>query len=383
MWERLLKRNVKIAIIADSLPFFYNSGVGTVILECIAAILAYGWEVVVIGPDFAGSEKFSGIFLPSIGVGRGYRVALPFNSKALREQFEQVDVVHIHSVSPIAFQAIAVLSTMKNPPRVIWHLHTQLEEYLRVWGLSFLTGVINHQIMRCLDKVDLVLVPSDFFRDIVIKSYGHAVKIKTWAAPINLPENIPEMIKYLMLNATGMTGVKDDTLLLQYIGRISIENNIPFLMSLMNELEDDNVGLVLVGGGDINRFEKMLTDKARTKVGFLGQLPRIKGLAYCRLMDYGVTPTVTGTQGLGLLEQMARYLPVIAPSGTCYDQPIKLSRGGDSLPLKVKTWAESIRSKINDRSYASLYGENASEYVLREYSVEGQRKKLIEYYKKP
>jgi 1,2-diacylglycerol 3-alpha-glucosyltransferase len=373
----------KVAIVSESMPHFYNSGVGVVIEECLAAIANNGWESLLIGPAFPGCKDHAGVWIPSAKIARGYRTTaatgfLYFQS--LKKHLADIDIVHIHSISSLTFLMLDIISTMERRPKVILHLHTQADEYLRKWGMGVWSALMNDVVGRyCAEKTDMVIVPTDFFREIAETSYG-LTDSRVWTAPISLPDKMKTTAsKAELIESLGL-GLSPEASLLYYIGRVGPEKNLDFLFEVMKALQGEDVGLIVTGGGMIDRYRSKLPPDIRRKVGFLGQQPREVGIGLCSNMSMGLTASTTETQGVALLEQMAMSLPVIAPMFTCFDQPITESGGGEILDLDPALWAKAIRCYMHQPTLSRDSGRCGAQYVRAKYSRETQHGKLIAIY---
>lgn len=394
------RKNVKITLVSDS---WYPCGVLEVLLICIGFIEKEGWPTPVLtGAKYDEfNQPAQGIWLESYPApkNRGYRCSKIYENESLSkltEAIRQADVVHIHSFSTLAIPAILIARKLKK--KIILHLHTQVDEYLKaILGKCSVALIpfINLLVQLCCNKVDLVVTPSEYFAEMLTKRLKLKVKPSVWSAPIIIPENLPE-VDLNLLYLEGDRIIPQDRSLLVYVGRIGEEKNIEDLLQLFKGITETGVktGLVLIGDGEIKRFRQIaneILDKDSIYVSFLGRRPRQEILALNLLASennktkeekvVGITDSLTETQGLGLLEQMACGLAVIAPKDTCMSYDIIQSRGGVVFSPDHPE-LEEISSLFADRETLTEMGERNSAYMAEHYSANQKQKELVALYEK-
>jgi len=111
-------------------------------------------------------------------------------------------------------------------------------------------------------------------------------------------------------------GIKENEVVLMFLGRLSIEKNIEALITQYAELikTHDNTRLLIAGGGpDGDKFKKMVENYGlEDKVVFTGMIPPQEVGFYYQVGDLFVNFSTTETQGLTYIEALASGLPLLA-----------------------------------------------------------------------
>jgi len=271
---------------------------------------------------------------------------------------------------------------MKDPPKSILHLHTQAEEYARKLFGVFSQPIVDfvaNRIENAAGRADLVMVPSYHFSEVIQARYNLTKSPTVWASPVDI--SAADVSKARLLART--LELPEDSKVVYFIGRIEPEKNIEFLLRVFALLEGEKrIHLVLAGGGQIPKLRKKVPQRLQNRIHFLGHVPREVTLGLCKFFQIGITASTTETQGLGLLEQMAMGMPVMAPIGTCFDLPIIDSGGGDIFPLEPRLWAQNIVCAIDDYDWCKSMGRMGSEYIENNYSPVYQHRKLQRIYER-
>ena len=357
-----LKRVVQISEAGK----LYVSGV-TVVVEGIQQfLLSLGIACQTIG---------AGI-LPYRKIQRGYPSTAPFlllSWPTLLKHLKGADVVHVHSLTPLSIFTIWILNLFGNRPKIVLTLHTQTTAYLNSWdktkSVKFKIKILNMLTRYICLNVDKVLVPSENFRLELMKeiSFPPEFTATVWSSPISRPE-LPKVTREDLLNG-GSIKLHPDAKVLYYYGRIGSEKGIDFLIEVMRALGLKlNIALVLVGGGEIEKYQSLIPENLKDRISFFGQKPREYGMALAEHAFLAITCSETETQGLTSLELMLMGLLLLAPRNTCFDQVINQSGGGISLGRSIKEWVENIELLASHPGTAIEMGKKAQEYVEKGFS---------------
>lgn len=388
------KLNPKIAIVSES---FYSCGVRVVIKQCEEIITNHGWSIpVLVGPKIKGTNYSNYISLPSKAVSkkRNYFRTLFFSpiktQKVLRDIFTKTDIVHIHSISLLSIRSIFLLNKInrnrENKIKVIFHIHTQFEQYLKTWygilGVP-MAKIVGFFINFCIRSSDLVIFPTEFYRNMYTKKSKIVTKQKVWCAPIS----VKTKTDFYLSDLSKMIGNKSlaDKKILVYVGRLGNEKNINKLFDFFQRLSilSDDFLLLLIGTGEIDYFLKQISSlpkEARSAIILLGQHPKNKVLQINKMAYAGISLSITEVQGLAVLEQMACGMPVIVPEDTCWESWVKESGGGIVTRRDLSNFSEAYKFLL-DKDKCKIAGKKSKEYVEKKFSGEVLNKELINIYK--
>ncbi|MFA6963438.1 MAG: glycosyltransferase [Patescibacteria group bacterium] len=369
----------RIAVIAETLPKDrYKSGVGVVVGETVSAAMEHHLHVTLIGPSATDQTCDKRITVPCIRPVRNYPSTFPFLifwTFALYNALQEVQLVHIHSVTPLSVWSIVILSMMKNRPKVVFHLHTDFSQYLAAWiGWKLLRDIainLTASVTRfCCNRADKILAPSAFFAKKMKRELKLDRNIEVWSSPITLPE-IEAEVKvpqgpYIVCAC-----------------RVGDEKNIVHLFKVLTFLSKE-ISLVIVGGGEIKRYKKIIAEKwpkLEKRIIFTGAVSRVELLAYCRKALCFVFGSKTETQGLTVFEALAMRIPAFVMKGYCFDDLLSDCEDVSLLPDDPEAWAAAISMFMYDRSLAKIAGNEGAKLVEEKLSSRVQRKRLVTIYR--
>jgi glycosyltransferase involved in cell wall biosynthesis len=133
---------------------------------------------------------------------------------------------------------------------------------------------------------------------------------------------------------------------LLFVGRLGQEKNLPFLLQVYKEVQEEfpATRLVLVGGGPEEKNLKYLAKQLgiASKLVFTGALPKEKVIECYYSADLFVFASVTETQGLVLPEAKAAGLPIIALSAYGVKEMVTDGEDGFLITPKLNRERETI-----------------------------------------
>ena len=134
-----------------------------------------------------------------------------------------------------------------------------------------------------------------------------------------------------------------------FVGRLSHEKNIPFLLDIFRDLPD--FSLSIAGKGS---QEDILKAYASENVKFLGHIPNDKMAELYESHDALLLPSLVEPWGLVVEEAIYHGMPVVASDRVgCAQEMILAPNTGYVLPLERDIWLDSIH-KLSD---ASVYSD--------------------------
>jgi len=357
----------------------YTSGVTNVAAGIEEFLISLGIECETVGADN----------LPYAKIERGYPSTAPFlifSWPTIYLYVKSADLVHVHSLTPLSIFTIWMLSLLKNRPKIVLTLHTDASAYLRIWGKKgFLTdckiALINCFTKYCCLHVNRVLVPSENFRLQIMKEIKFPADfvITPWPAPIAMPE-LPTVTREDLLGGGSMK-LDPDSKIVYYFGRVGSEKGIDHLIEVFSSLDPSlNIALVLVGGGEIDKYQAMIPESLKDRVSFFGHRPREYAMALAKHAYLAITCSKTETQGLTSFELMLMRLMLLAFGNTCFDEAIIQSGGGMLLPSSKDSWVETIEFLATSPKAVYGMGKDAEQYVQEYCTPKARYSALIKIY---
>lgn len=225
---------------------------------------------------------------------------------------------------------------------------------------------INKIKSRELELADLILVPSNFSKDILIDNDVKRDKIKVVQLGINMPRSM-DVKKYDLSH--------DLPLNLVFVGTLSKRKGVYELVEAFSKIKINKINLNLIGyfNKDVEK-DLLLKSKEINIVGHVSNDQLFKHLAK---NDVFILPSLEDSFGLVVLEAMACGLPVIVTENVGAKDIV--IDGYNGFVIKAKD-EEAIKEKImyfyNNREKIEEIGLNARK-TAEKYTWELYRENVV------
>jgi glycosyltransferase involved in cell wall biosynthesis len=344
---------MRLAFFADSYKP-YLSGVTNSMELLVKELRELGHKVYIFAPRYPGHVDTDPdiIRFPSLPTRYPkFRLAIPYI-----QRLPEVDLIHSHSPFQIGMLARYVAHRRKVP--LVYTFHTLFTRYVHYAKfvpepLSKL-AMVNY-IREFCRRTDLIIAPSEMSRR-VLRVWG--VKNRVEVVPSGV-----DMQRVSLANAEEKRSairkkykIPENALVLLYVGRITKEKNISFLLKAFERIKDENVYLLLVGGGPL--LDELSSEK-RERMFLTGEVKYPEVLSYYAVGDLFVFSSTTETQGLVLAEAKALGLPVVALFAGGLVDTVRSGEDGYLTPRNLGQFVEHIRRLIEDPALRLKLGHSA------------------------
>lgn len=248
----------------------------------------------------------------------GYSLAKPVSSTRLKFVREFApDIIHIHNEFGIGFSGVLCAKLLGVP--LVYTLHTMYDDYIYYVAPKLLlntTKEISHKYMKFFAvQANAVTGPSrkceEYFRltglDKDVNVIPNAVEMDRFAAK--------ELTEQEKADLRAQHGIKPDTMLACFVGRLGREKSVDVLLDYWKEaiIPEDNIMLMVIGEGPV---KEELEEQARSlgisdMVVFVGKVPHDELPPYYTISDVYVTASLSDTNSISMLEGMCSGLPVL------------------------------------------------------------------------
>jgi len=160
-------------------------------------------------------------------------------------------------------------------------------------------------------------------------------------------------------------GIPENAKVLVYLGRISTEKNIAFLIDAFKKLYARDTFLLLIGGGP-ELVDLRLSNLPN--VILEGELPHAFAMEYCRAGDIFVFASTSETQGLVLAEAKAIGLPIVALFAGGLVETIRNGIDGYLVQRNLDIFVSHIKKLLNDNELREKMGEEARKDAINRFS---------------
>jgi glycosyltransferase involved in cell wall biosynthesis len=311
---------------------------------------------------------------------RTQRLALPLErlivSSARRAR---LDVVHTQTPFGIGYAGVQAGRALGIP--VVHTYHTYYAEYVHYLRAGArLARRLTPAVSRWFCNLhDWVIVPSHDIEDL-LAGYGVRRPLEVLMTGVPIP---PVATPEERVLARRELGLAPEERALLFVGRIAREKNLDLLLDAMPELlaRDPRLVLFLAGDGpDRLRLERAVVARGLAReVRFLGWVPHDAIEPCYRAADVFVFPSLTETQGLALLEAMARGCAVVAAHGPGVRELIDHGVNGLLAAPEPRAFARAVTVLLARPQLARRLGESARRRA-GDLESAGQARTLLERY---
>jgi len=298
---------MRYAIVSETYPPEIN-GVALTVQGLERGLRSRGHEVHVVRPrqsaqDVAAPHELlvRGAPLPRYP---GLRLGLPAMSRLLAAwKQDRPDAVYVATEGPLGWSALRAARRLGIPAAS--GFHTRFDEYMRDYGLPFLTGAALGWMRRFHNHADATLVPTRELAEFLhAQRFDNVVRLpRAVDTALFDPARRDESLR-------AQWGVGEDTLLVVYVGRIAAEKNLDLAVHAFRQIQTVRPDARFVWIGDGPARAKLERDNP----DFLFRGVQ-RGQALARHFASGdlfVFPSLSETFGNVTLEALASGVPTVA-----------------------------------------------------------------------
>jgi len=276
---------------------------------------ARGHEIFIFAPRFPGHKDNNPNVFRYPSINYQHKTPFPIAITCSRRIFKKVrelnlDVIHSQHPFNVGQSALKIAKKLDLP--IIFTNHCRYDIYTHFIPLvpqKLLKWYVKRTAVNYANKCDTVISPTQSIKEMLIE-WGMRTKIEVIPTGTNIEKfknaksgKIREELK-----------IDKDKTLLMTISRLAEEKNVDFLIRSFAGMDNDNLHLMIVGGGHYKEaLEKMTADLGvQDKVTFTGAIPHADIPKYFKASDIFVYASLSETQGIMITEAMASGLPVVA-----------------------------------------------------------------------
>lgn len=232
-------------------------------------------------------------------------------SERAEELLLTMDVVHCHHPFLTGPMAVRLCEPVGIP--LLYTNHTRLDLYAEHYVPPLLVDLISGPFLQTY-----IPVFCQQFNEVVSPSAGMACILREFGVeqPIRVAPNGVDLRPFANPPALSRAdyGLPAEAVVLMYVGRLSPEKNLPFLLEAVARAcaACPNLTLAIVGGGnELDSLQQLATELGLTErqVRFLGRVPYERIPSVLRLAEAFVIPSITEVHPFTLIEAMASGLP--------------------------------------------------------------------------
>ena len=361
---------MRIGIFTDTYPPFIN-GVSTSIKMLENALRKKGHKVYIVtvnNEDLSYKFEDNGRIIRIPGIPTGiydYRLTTFYPIRAVNKIKKwNLDVIHTHTEFGIGTFARVIGKQFEIP--VVHTYHTMYEDYVHYITKGYFNTpskkIVEYLTRFYCDKtIEELIVPTKKTYDLFKDKYKYDRNVHIIPTGIEIERFYKEKNALCKINSLKTKlGIKMDDIVSIFVGRVSKEKSIDFLINNQAAIIKKNkkCKLLIVGDGpDLEKYKKLaVKHKIENNVIFTGKVAWEDIPLYYNISDIFVTASHTETQGLTVIEAMAASLPVVALDDESFRNTVINELTGYLFKNK-KEYINSILNLINNPKLIEKMGK--------------------------
>ena len=322
-------------------------------------------------PDLPNIYNFDPVFSSSIPRYESLDMALPPLMKILRHvDRHRPDVIHISTPGPVGLCGFLAAKIHKIP--VLGVYHTDFPAYVdRLFDDHGLTSLCKSFMKGFYGPFSAIFTRSE---DYVGSLVGLGLPRDRMVRLMPGFEADRFHVRHRDASVWSGVGAGDRSVKVVYVGRVSVEKNMPFMTGVWKKLQKRlrragvEAELIVIGDGPYR--EEMQAELRGEGARFLGfrhgdELSRLYASG-----DVFVFPSTTDTLGQVVMESQGSGLPVLVSDKGGPKEVVEDGRTGFVLPVDEEgPWVETLERLITDDAMRASMGAAAHE-SMQQYGLE-------------
>jgi glycosyltransferase involved in cell wall biosynthesis len=390
---------MKIAMFTDAYKPRVN-GVAVAVDTFARALRKAGHEVMVVCPLYEAPQSDYAYQEPDgVRVLRVPSLRFPLSKEDRVARFDKLlrvtravdafapEVIHVHSEAILGEHGFYYAKLRHLP--LIYTFQTLWEQYVGYY-VRFMPECVTRFIARRLMKLflrraDLIIVPTPQIEDVV---RGYKIKrpvrlLPTGIDPDEFQISTDEATRFRSKMEERYPALRGQKILL-FVGRITQEKNVIFLMDMLPLVlkKCPETVLVVAGNGpELPQLKKICQErKLDGRCIFPGYLSRREiALAYA-VADIFVFPSLTETQGLVTIEAMYSGTPVVAIGSMGTRMVMGGDHGGFMVDNDAGGFSRRVAQLLTDEKLYAVKAAEAREHS-KDWLIGASTERLLDIYR--
>ncbi|MEK7595215.1 MAG: glycosyltransferase [Patescibacteria group bacterium] len=375
---------MKIGLFTDT----YHPDVNGVVISVDYSVNQFkklGHEVYVVAPSIKGVlDDPKHVFrIPAIEVYSKYdiRASFPLPNKDVRNLLNiDFDIIHAHSCGTVGFFGYQLAKIRRVP--YVFTYHTLFSEYVsHIFGGKLLTPKMVRWFSKFYCNLcDVVVAPSEKI-ETLLKKWEIEKPIHIVYTCVDLNRFTEGKTNYLFEKGY----VLEEDVVLLYVGRLSKEKNVGFLIEAFAKVAKrvDRAKLVVVGNGtERENLEKVVLELGLSKrVVFTGIIPNSQLEKVYKSSHIFVMASLTEVHPRVVIEAVACGLPCVVVKDVSNQSIVVNGTNGFSVKHSLDKFSDACVKLCTDAPLRKRMGQNGRKLAEQKFSQTKQAKTLLTIYK--
>lgn len=362
-----LRSGKRVAILCDTLDNV--DGLSINLRRLVSEMRADGKEVFLCGVKPDGFEpshddrdiiRFPAIAtFPLMGY-ESYKLGWPSLLEVVRWLDEnEIDLIVATTPGPVGLIGLFAARLLDTP--IIGQYHTNVPEYaFRLIGDKTIGRMVRAYTAWFYNQLRQVLAPTYATREVIARNGIRPDKVTVVQRGVDGERFNPQFADDRFWVRRGLSGRN----MLVYVGRVSVEKNLPFLAKVFKELVDEGLPVELGVVGEGPYLEAMKRELEGYPVAFTGYLKGQHLAAAYASSDLMLFPSITDTFGNVVLESLACGVPALVSDIGGPSEIVHHAETGLILPAgDTKRWKAAVVELVSQPERLDAMAKLARDYA--------------------
>jgi len=280
----------------------------------------------------------------------------------------EIDILHAHMIKPYAITGLANIFLRR---KFIFNYHGLfLKSNVYYSATKKIIYRSIHLLISLIRKVDIVLVPSERSKNLLLRETRYFLDPIVYYNGINIDKKHNELNPIVM---SKLQEIRDNSTIIALIGRLEIDKRIDRAILIIKELvkKQKKIHLIVFGDGSLkNKLQKIVDEfELKKNVILFGYVEDMKN--YYQFFDIVLFTSDWEGMPLTIWEAMANEVPVIAPDVGGFKEILEKNNCGLIYePGNIMDAESKLIQLLDDVQLRKSLGKNGSVAVETKYTEE-------------
>ncbi len=290
---------------------------------------------------------------------------------------EKIEIIQINELSYLGWQASKAARKLNIP--VVMGFHSQVGNIFPFFAPFFIKKLIELWFSYFFRKGDLVIAPSHFAARLCRKHTHKSIQVVSNG--VDLKKFNPGRVSFEDERRFRERYLLRDSSLLLYVGRLSYEKNLSYLLRIMQALSKKKKGikLLIVGEGILKKnLEERVKKTGMTEdVVIAGYLGGKDLLCAYHCADIFILPSLCELQSIATMEAMAMKTTVLVArdEGNAAQELVKegingytfgLEDTGEAVDKIIRIFSDKeLKRAMKEESFKAIQEHNIEESISK------------------